>query len=106
MISQAGTQFVNMPPCDGFNYLLEWFFELGLVFTFPDIGAWSTMTNTKLSPFEVTTLRSMSNAYQSFSNKAIKRDCNAPYFNDTRTPEERNKQIATKFRNIAKQKGA
>lgn len=57
-----------------------------------DIQAWSCLTGTYLHPEEARILKSLSQTYVLWSQKAKQYDCNAPYFEDE-TPVDRSATI-------------
>jgi len=71
-----------------FTYLLDYFSELGagkqtggslVPLEWPDIKAWSDVTETKIDAWEAVTLIEMSSAYATWHYKAKDKNCPLPH---------------------------
>lgn len=80
--------YTRLPVIDSeYRYLIEWINELGyflnggmgaVVITYSEILAWAQLTQNTPTPFDVKTLRAMSQAFIAMQESAKKADCNDP----------------------------
>lgn len=107
----ADSQLNNMPDCDRAT-LRKWN-ECGCAIidssgvsplTFLEIESYKAAMGSSVSSIDAQALKLMSNAYCVWLVKGRKIDCHAPYFKDTRTQEQKNKEVADKLRAMAKKR--
>jgi len=102
---------LELPELVGYEYLLEWLFEIGVSMhtgmgsvplTWQEIESWGK--DFDLTPWEKKMLRELSTEYVSYSQKATDTDCPQPYFKYI-SEDQRNavsKNILSTLRNINK----
>jgi hypothetical protein len=105
----------ELPACDA-PELVQYLFEAGPVLysgmgpvplTYIEIESWQRIAGQRLTPWECSTLRRLSQAFADQTTKAAKRDCPAPYTSGEPTLAHR-KEVDRKLRdffgnNVAKQ---
>lgn len=98
-----------MPNCD--SVILRHWNECGCAMvgnsgvsplTFTEIESYKSVTGLKLTSFAASAIKLMSDAYCVWVAKGREIACVAPYFEDTRTQEQKNKEVANKIRAMAK----
>ena len=70
--------------------------------TFTEIESYKSVTGSNLTSFAASAIKLMSDAYCVWVVKGRAVACVAPYFEDTRTQEQKNKEVANKIRAMAK----
>ena len=107
-----GSQFANMPEVK-LTYLAELFFDLGMAsvdtaivpLNFGEIAAFKTASNIDMSPFDILTLKKMSESYVSWIHKGKAQNCIAPFFEDKRTVEQQRIDTHNKFKSLGRKHG-
>jgi hypothetical protein len=80
-----------LPDCGAFSYIVEWFLELQMDFSYQEVRAWSDLMSQPVEPWEINALMMMSNTYRSglFTYRKDSFNLYPPY--DGRTDEQRGK---------------
>jgi len=94
---RSETEAFPLPPCEPFDYVVEWFTELRITFGYSDLDAWARLTGQTLEPWEVALLMDMTNTYSSAVSKYRAKAYNLrpPY--DGRTREQIAAAVSAKF---------
>jgi len=94
----------SLPPISAGAHLLNILFDVGPAKPMPmaapvaidemDLLAWQWNRDTRLTPFETSTIRELSRAYASQLADAASKSCPAPYFPPTGLDDERRRKIS------------
>lgn len=95
------------------TYLAELFFDLGMAsvdtaivpLNFGEIAAFKTASNIDMSPFDILTLKKMSESYVSWIHKGKAQNCIAPFFEDKRTVAQQRIDTHNKFKSLGRKHG-
>ena len=107
-----GSQFANLPEVK-LTYLVELFFDMGMAsvntalvpLDFGEISAFKSAANINMTPFDIVTIKKMSESYVSWVHKGKAINCNSPFFEDKRTVEQQRKETNNKFKSLGRKHG-
>ena len=86
--SRAQMAEYPLPYCYPFDYFTEWFNELRMSYNYSELDAWSKLTGTELTPFEVKIMMAMTTIYRSSLSKYKSSDWNNRPPHDGRSREQ------------------
>ena len=72
---------------------------------FGEISAFKSAANINLTPFDIVTIKKMSESYVSWVHKGKAINCNSPFFEDKRTVEQQRKETNNKFKSLGRKHG-
>lgn len=96
--SRSNKEQWPLPDLGDSGYIASWFGELGLIYDYKDILAWSTLTGAEPTPNEVDLLKMMSSIYSGSVSKYRRKEYNLSPPYDGRTQEEIDKMISDKMK--------
>jgi len=95
------------------TYLVELFFDLGMTsvdttivpLNFGEISAFKSASDINMSPYDILTLKKMSESYVAWVHKGKTVNCLAPFFEDKRTVEQQRIDTNNKFKSLGRKHG-
>lgn len=107
-----GSQFANLPEVE-LTYLVELFFDMGMAsvdtaitpLSFGEIAGFKAASNINMSPFDILTIKKMSESYVAWIHKGKTVNCVAPFFEDKRTVEQQRIETSNKFKALGRKHG-
>tara|TARA_R110000851_G_scaffold41311_1_gene103757 strand:- start:1361 stop:1765 length:405 start_codon:yes stop_codon:yes gene_type:complete len=107
-----GSQFANLPEVK-LTYLVELFFDMGMAsvdtalkpLNFGEISSYKAASNIEMSPFDIVTIKKMSESYVAWVHKGKAINCQSPFFEDKRTLEQQREETNNKFKSLGRKHG-
>lgn len=95
------------------SHLVDLFYDTGMAkvegevlpLGFPDIAAFKQACELDLSPFDVVTLKKMSDCYVTWIHKGKNLSCQAPFFKDDRPLSQQREETFNKFKALGRKHG-